>query len=72
MWEAQSPRLDAFSSFCCRTSLNFGHDDEVEVDDEDEEEDAGDADDDDDGADDDDDDDDEEAEEEYDVERGGM
>ena len=30
LWEAQSTRLDAFSSFCCRTSLNFGHDDDDE------------------------------------------
>ena len=37
LWEAQSPRLDAFSSFCCRTYLNFGHDDD---DDDDEEEDG--------------------------------
>ena len=43
LWEAQSPRLDAFSSFCCRTSLNFVHDDDGEddYDDDDEEEEDG-------------------------------
>ena len=30
LWEAQSPRLDAFSSFCCRTSLNFDDNDDDE------------------------------------------